>query len=173
MLVTQIETVLKLEVDQEEVITIMALQWEDQTVVAMIIDHQGLVEIISTSLHQVVLEIQTLVIITILALEVITVLPSTTLLPHHTTLHLLILQTTIEEVTLVDSMEVLLLTTEGVMLIIPPHLIELETTMTERETESTWIREMIRMEEAMTTTIHQLEAAVTNPERVAAATTMT
>jgi len=78
---------------------------------------------------------------------------------------------TIEEVTQVDSMEVLTLTIEAGMPTIPPR-IERETTMTEREIESTWIREMIRMEEAMTT-IHQVAAVPTSQERVEAPTTVT
>jgi hypothetical protein len=79
---------------------------------------------------------------------------------------------TIEEVIQVDSMEVLTLTIEVAMPTIPPHLIERETMMTERETESTWIREMIRMVEAMTT-MHLVAAAPTSPERVEAPTTVT
>lgn len=140
----------------------------------MIIDHQGLVEITSINLPQEVLEIQAPVTITILAQEVTTDSVSTTLLHPRTTLHLQIPQTIIEEVPQVDNMEVLPQTIEAEMPIIPPPQIELETTMTERETESTWIREMIRMEEAMTTTtIHQLEVAATSPERAVAATTVT
>jgi hypothetical protein len=50
--VTQIETVLKWVVALEEAITIMGLLWADQIVEATIIDHQGLVEITSTNLHQ-------------------------------------------------------------------------------------------------------------------------
>ena len=52
MLVTQIETVLKWVVALEAATTIMVLQWADRTAEAMTIDHQGLVEIISTNLHQ-------------------------------------------------------------------------------------------------------------------------
>lgn len=78
---------------------------------------------------------------------------------------------TIEEVTQVDSMEVLTLTIEAGMPTIPPR-IERETTMTEREIESTWIREMIRMEEAMTTT-PQVATVPTSRERVETITTVT
>ena len=68
-------------------------------------------------------------------------------------------------------MELLTLTIEAGMLTIPPR-IERETTMTEREIESTWIREMIRMEEAMTT-IPQVAAVPTSRERVETITTVT
>jgi len=78
---------------------------------------------------------------------------------------------TIEEVTQVVSMEVLTLTIEAGMPTIPPR-IERETTMTEREIESTWIREMIRMEEAMTT-IPQVATVPTSLERVETITTVT
>lgn len=67
-------------------------------------------------------------------------------------------------------MVVLPLTIEVVTSITPPR-IELETMMTERETESTWIRETIKVEEAMTTTPHR-EGAATSPERAEAATTV-
>ena len=69
-------------------------------------------------------------------------------------------------------MEALPLTIEVEMPTIPQHLIEQVTTMTERETESTWIREMIRMQEAMTTTIHPA-AVPTSQERVEVTTTVT
>jgi len=78
---------------------------------------------------------------------------------------------TIEEVTQVVSMEVLTLTIEAGMPTIPPR-IERETTMTEREIESTWIREMIRMEEAMTI-IPQVATVPTSLERVETITTVT
>jgi hypothetical protein len=70
-------------------------------------------------------------------------------------------------------MEALPLTIEVEMPTIPQHLIEQVTTMTERETESTWIREMIRMQEAMTTTIHLAAAVPTSQERVEITTTVT
>lgn len=173
MVVTQIETVLKWVVVLEEAITIMVvLQWADRIAEAMTIDHQGLVEITSTNLHQELWEILTPVTITILHQEVITDWVNTTLLHQHTILQLQILQTTIEEVTQVDNMEVIPLTIEAGTSIILPLRIERETTMTKRETESTWIREMIRMQEA-TTTMHQLEAALTSRERAEAPTTVT
>jgi hypothetical protein len=52
VLATQIEIVLKWVVALEAAITIMALLWADQTAEVTTIDHQGLVEITSTNLHQ-------------------------------------------------------------------------------------------------------------------------
>jgi hypothetical protein len=173
VLATQIEIVLKWVVALEAAITIMALLWADRIAEATKIDHQGLVEITSTNLNQELLwEILTPVTTTILHREVvITDLVKTTLLPHHTILQIQTLQTITEEVTQEDSMEVLTLTIEAGMPT-TPRRIERETTMTEREIESTWIREMIRMEEAMTT-IHQVAAVPTSQERVEAPTTVT
>lgn len=76
----------------------------------------------------------------------------------------------IEEVAQVP-MVVLHLTTEAVTSTTPPQ-IERETTTTEKETVSTWIRETIKVEEAMITTTPHREAAATSLERAEAATTV-
>ena len=67
----------------------------------------------------------------------------------------------------------LLPTTEAVLLtsITPPQIDPVETTMTEKETESTWTRETIKVEEDMITMRSRVGAA-TSPERVEVATTV-
>ncbi len=67
---------------------------------------------------------------------------------------------------LLPTTEVLLLTS-----ITPPQIDPVETTMTEKETESTWTRETIKVEEDMITMLNQV-GAPTSPERVEVATTV-
>lgn len=67
----------------------------------------------------------------------------------------------------------LLPTTEVVLLtsITPPRIDPVETTMTEKETESTWTRETIKVEGDMIT-MRSRVGAPTSPERVEVATTV-